>query len=388
MRALIASQVAGGGGAPCAGFQSREEYHGQLAQIALFLDGKSDQLVKQLRQQMLGASQTLEYESAARYRDRLEAIETMAQRQKMQALGKLDQDLFGLARADGQAIVKVFNVREGQLSGSENFELTGLNALQSDADVLNAFVPQYYTSATHIPREVFVPAPLQDAAVVEQWLTERRGSRVSVRIPQRGKQRQLLAQAAANAQETMRSLRIKLDYDAERTASLLQDLQSKLELPAPPDRIECYDISNIQGKHPVGSMVVFEQGRPKPAHYRHFRIKSVMGANDFAMLQEVLRRRFGRYARTEEGVPQEPSFSRIPQLLLIDGLCRSKYVLGFPDELLYRHVLPGAAVSLLVGNLFYSWQALRPSPSSRATYLAPTTAFRSASSARAIAATS
>ena len=305
--------------APCAGFQSREEYHGQLAQIALFLDGKSDQLVKQLRQQMLGASQTLEYESAARYRDRLEAIETMAQRQKMQALGKLDQDLFGLARADGQAIVKVFNVREGQLSGSENFELTGLNALQSDADVLNAFVPQYYTSATHIPREVFVPAPLQDAAVVEQWLTERRGSRVSVRIPQRGKQRQLLAQAAANAQETMRSLRIKLDYDAERTASLLQDLQSKLELPAPPDRIECYDISNIQGKHPVGSMVVFEQGRPKPAHYRHFRIKSVMGANDFAMLQEVLRRRFGRYARSEEGVPPEPSFSRIPQLLLIDG---------------------------------------------------------------------
>ena len=305
--------------APCAGFQTRDQYHGQLDQITLFLDGRSDQLLKQLRRQMQQASDALEYETAARYRDRIEAIETMAQRQKMQALGKLDQDLFGLARADGHAMVKVFNVREGQLAGSENFELTGLNAEQSDADVLNAFVPQYYTSATHIPREVFVPRSLPDGAVMEQWLSERRGSRVSVRVPQRGKQRELLAQAAANADETMRTLRIKLDYDAERTATLLQNLQRELGLPAPPDRIECYDISNIQGKHPVGSMVVFEQGRPKPAHYRHFRIKSVIGANDFAMLQEVLGRRFSRFTRSEEGIPEEPSFSRLPQLLLIDG---------------------------------------------------------------------
>jgi excinuclease ABC subunit C len=305
--------------APCAGFQTREQYHRQLEQIELFLDGKSDQLVRQLRQQMQAASDALEFEAAARYRDRLEAIETMAERQKMQALGKLDQDLFGLARSETQAMVKVFNVREGQLSGSENFELAGLNADQPDADVLNAFVPQYYTNATHIPREVFVPTPLQDAAVLEQWLSERRGSRVGVRVPRRGKQRELLAQAAANAEEAMRSLRIKLDYDAERTASLLADLQRQLELPALPERIECYDISNIQGKHPVGSMVVFDQGRPRPAHYRHFRIKTVSGANDFAMLQEVLRRRFGRYARSEEGDPEEPSFSRRPQLILIDG---------------------------------------------------------------------
>jgi excinuclease ABC subunit C len=153
---------------------------------------------------------------------------------------------------------------------------------------------------------------------MEQWLTERRGSRVEIRVPQRGKQRELLAQAAANAEEAMRTMRIRLDYDAERTASLLHDLQERLELPEVPERIECYDISNIQGKHPVGSMVVFDQGRPKPAHYRHFRIKTVVGANDFAMLQEVLRRRFTR-ARKEEGHPKEPSFSQIPQLVLIDG---------------------------------------------------------------------
>src|SRR5439155_24535568 len=129
----------------------------------------------------------------------------------------------------------------------------------------------------------------------------------------------LLQQAAANAEETMRQMRIRLDYDAERTASLLNDLQARLELPNLPVRIECYDISNIQGKYPVGSMVVFEDGRPKPAHYRHFRIKSVVGANDFAMLQEVLRRRFSRHARSEEGIPQERSFSRLPYRLLIDG---------------------------------------------------------------------
>ncbi len=305
--------------APCAGFQTRDEYHQQLDQIALFLEGKSDDLVKQLKQRMAEASEAMNYEAAARYRDRLQAIETMAQRQKMLALGRFDQDLFGLARMDGQATVTVFSVREGKLSGSENFDLVGLGGEQTEADALNAFVSQYYARATHIPKEVFVPEPLPDSAVIEQWLSERRGSHVSVRVPLRGRLRQLLAQAAANAQEAMRQLRIKLDYDEQRTGALLNDLQRQLRLPAVPNRIECYDISNIQGKHPVGSMVVFEHGRPKPAHYRHFRIKSVVGANDFAMLQEVLRRRLSRYARSEEGIHDEPSFSALPDLLLIDG---------------------------------------------------------------------
>ena len=276
-------------------------------------------MAKRLKQQMQEAADKLEYEAAARYRDRLDAMERMAERQKVLAMGRYDQDLFGLARANGQGSVRVFSVREGRLSGSENFDLVGLDKDQSNADILNAFVSQYYASATHIPKEVFVPEGLPDRELLEQWLTERRGSAVTVRVPQRGKQRELLEQAAANAAETMRQMRIKLDYDAERTASLLNDLQTRLQLPALPVRIECYDISNIQGKFPVGSMVVFEEGRPKPAHYRHFRIKTVQGANDFAMLQEVLRRRFSRHARSEEGTPEEPSFSRLPDLVLIDG---------------------------------------------------------------------
>jgi excinuclease ABC subunit C len=305
--------------APCAGFINREMYHEQLNQVASFLDGRSDQVARRLKQQMQEAADKLEYEAAARYRDRLDAMERMAERQKVLAMGRYDQDLFGLARTDGQGSVRVFSVREGRLSGSENFDLVGLGHDQTDADVINAFVSQYYSNATHIPKEIFVPQALPDRELIEQWLTERRGSHVSVRVPQRGKQRELLEQAAANAAETMRQLRIKLDYDAERTASLLNDLQARLALPALPVRIECYDISNIQGKYPVGSMVVFEEGRPKPAHYRHFRIKTVQGANDFAMLQEVLRRRFSRHARSEEGIPEEPSFSRLPDLLLIDG---------------------------------------------------------------------
>src|SRR5919201_1847498 len=305
--------------APCAGFINRDDYHEQLNQVANFLDGRSDDVVKRLKQQMQEAADKLEYEAAARYRDRLEAMERMAERQKVLAMSRYDQDLFGLARADGQGSVRVFSVREGRLSGSENFDLVGLGKDQSNADVLNAFVSQYYANATHIPKEVFVPEVLPDRALIEQWLSERRGSQVSVKVPQRGKQRELLQQAAANAEETMRQMRIRLDYDADRTASLLNALQTRMTLPALPVRIECYDISNIQGKYPVGSMVVFEDGRPKPAHYRHFRIKSVQGANDFAMLQEVLRRRFGRLARSEEGIPEEPSFSRLPDLVLIDG---------------------------------------------------------------------
>ncbi|HEY4844054.1 MAG TPA: excinuclease ABC subunit UvrC [Candidatus Dormibacteraeota bacterium] len=305
--------------APCAGFINREDYHEQLNQVASFLDGRSDHVAKRLKQQMKEAADKLEYEAAARYRDRLDAMERMAERQKVLAMGRYDQDLFGLARADGQGSVRVFSVREGRLSGSENFDLVGLDKDQSNADILNAFVSQYYANATHIPKEVFVPEALPDRDLIEQWLTERRGSAVAIHVPQRGKQRELLEQAAANAAETMRQMRIKLDYDAERTASLLNDLQARLSLPTLPVRIECYDISNIQGKYPVGSMVVFEEGRPKPAHYRHFRIKTVQGANDFAMLQEVLRRRFSRHARSEEGTPEEPSFSRLPDLVLIDG---------------------------------------------------------------------
>src|SRR5216683_999105 len=209
--------------APCAGFQTRDEYHQQLDQIALFLEGKSDDLVTQLKQQMTDASDATKFEAAARIRDRLQAIETMAQRQRMLALGQFDQDLFGLARADGQAMVTVFSVREGKLSGSENFELVGLGGEQTEAEAMNAFVSQYYASATHIPKEVFVPASLPDGAVIEQWLSERRGSHVNVRVPQRGRHRELLAQAAANAQEAMRQLRIKLDYD-EQSFSAIPDL--------------------------------------------------------------------------------------------------------------------------------------------------------------------
>jgi excinuclease ABC subunit C len=143
--------------APCAGFIAKDQYHEQLGQVSMFLDGRSDHVLKRLKEQMAKSADALDYESAARYRDRLQAMQTMTERQKMQALGRLDQDLFGLARSDGQGCVQVFAVREGKLSGSENFDLVGLDKEQSNADVLNAFVSQYYASATHIPKDIFVP---------------------------------------------------------------------------------------------------------------------------------------------------------------------------------------------------------------------------------------
>src|SRR5207245_10501615 len=194
--------------------------------------------------QMQEAAEALKYAAAAGYGDRLEAIATMSQRQKMLALGRLDPDLLGLARSNGRGSVTVFTVREGKLSGSENFELAGLSPEQALADVLNAFVSQYYASATHIPREVFVPDRLPDTEVIEQWLSERRGSRGSLRVPQRGKQRELLAQVAANAAESMRQLRIKLDYDEQRTGALLKDLERQLNLPAVPIPTRWYATSH------------------------------------------------------------------------------------------------------------------------------------------------
>src|SRR2546430_544640 len=290
--------------APCAGFINREDYHEQLNQVASFLDGRSDHVARRLKQQMREAADKLDYEAAGRYRDRLTAMERMAERQKVLAMSRYDQDLFGLARADGQGSVRAFSLREGRLSGSENFDLVGLGEHQSDADILNAFVSQYYANATHIPKEVFVPEALPDRELIEQWLSERRGSNVSVHVPQRGKQRELLQQAAANAQETMRQLRVKLDYDAERTASLLNDLQARLALKTLPVRLERHHTSNSLPTDPVCAMVVFMEIGPNPPHYRHFRIKTVQGANDFAMLQEVLRRRFSRHAQSEEGIPE------------------------------------------------------------------------------------
>jgi len=307
--------------APCAGHISAADYRGLLDQVALFLEGRSEALTERLKQQMEAAAGALQYEAAARYRDRLHALEDVIERQKMLTRARADQDWVGIARADGQAVVQVFQVREGKLVGTEQIQLEGTGG-SGDSEVLSSFLTQFYGSATHVPKEIFLPQGLPDQQVIEEWLTERRGAGVAVRVPQRGENRALVELVERNASEALRQLKIKWDFDANRTEAVLADLAEQLQLPGPPRRIECYDISNLQAQAPVGSMVVFEDGRPRTAHYRHFKIRSVRGANDYAMLQETLRRRFARHlkARVEGQAPDpEDSFAVLPDLLLIDG---------------------------------------------------------------------
>jgi len=231
-----------------------------------------------------------------------------------------EQDVIGLAQSSAGTVVAVLTVRGGKVLGSESFELEGAGD-QSSVEVLNGFVGQFYADATSYPREILVPAEIPDGEVVAGWLSERRGTRVTVSVPLRGARVRLVEMAAAHAIEALRQATVKRDYDGDRAERLLADLQEALGMDRPPRRVECYDISNLMGTDPVGSMVVFEDGRPTPAHYRRFHIRSVGGANDFAMLQEMLRRRFGRLVRLREegGAETDNSFASLPDLVIIDG---------------------------------------------------------------------
>ena len=307
---------------PCEGRISREEYHRRIQEVGLFMEGRSDVLTKQLRSQMTAAAGALDFENAARYRDRLAAIEKIADRQKVLTRSRDDQDLIAYARSGPDVYVEVAYVRQGKMVGHDGHAVEGtLDA--PEAELLRGFVLQYYASATHVPRSILLPGPIAEPELVTQYLAGRRGGPVQLEVPLRGRKRALVRQLADTATEELTQLRIQVDYDRSRTEPMLTALAEALDLPAPPRRIECYDISNIQGDSAVGSMVVFEDGRPRSEHYRHFRIRAVQGPNDFAMLQEVLRRRFGRLEqalrREDSDEVADRSFSSLPDLILIDG---------------------------------------------------------------------
>ena len=308
---------------PCEGLIGTQDYHQNLEQIGVFMEGRPEDLLRTIRREMLQASDALEFERAARLRDRATALESVAQRQSVLSQSR-DQDVLGLARSAGAAMVAVLTVRNGQVVGSETFELEGPAEMEA-AEIVNGFAGQFYGDATSYPREVLVPEPIADEGPLAAWMSSRRAARVRIHVPQRGSGVRLLEMAPKNAEEALTQATIKKDYDSERSEKLLADLQEALGLDRIPRRIECYDISNLMGTDPVGSMVVFEDGRPRPAHYRRFHIKGVKGANDFAMLQEMLRRRFVRLAaaRDDSGVPthkhDDDSFESLPDLVIVDG---------------------------------------------------------------------
>ena len=320
--------------APCVGYISRADYRTQIEQIELFLEGRQEAVARELSKQMRAASEATEYERAAALRDKVRAIERTMESQKMAAHSTTEEDVLGLARQDTQAAVQLFAVRGGKMVGRDVFLLDAPRE-SDDATVLAGFVQQYYSRATSIPPVVLLPALPDDAADLEGMLTGRRGAAARLRVPQRGEKRELLELASRNATETLAREHARWLADQGKTLAALEELAEALGLAAAPLRIECYDISNLQGAQSVGSMVVFEDGRPRTGEYRRFRIKTVQGPNDYASHQEVLRRRFKRAKSGEEGSEEELRW-RLPDLVVIDGgkgqLSAAKEVL---DELGY-----------------------------------------------------
>jgi excinuclease ABC subunit C len=317
---------------PCIGKATPEEYRLVIDGVIRFLEGKQEKVVADLRGRMTMAAEALQFERAAAYRDQLQAIERVMAKQKVLSSRLVDQDVIALARADGDACVEVFFIRSGKLTGREHFALEGTQGSE-DKEVLRSFVQQFYDSAPQVPPEIILPADLDGMRVIEEWLHSKRGTKVSFTVPRRGAKRELVQMATENAAQALAQFRAQWLADAQKTGSALVELQEYLNLPAMPLRIECYDISNIQGTSAVGSMVVFEKGVPKNSDYRRFQIKTVAGANDYAMLQEVLRRRFKRQAQVavsprssvpiprskgDEAAPVD-TWAILPDLLIVDG---------------------------------------------------------------------
>jgi len=298
--------------APCIGVVSREEYAEVIKQVILFLEGKQERVAQQLESRMNKAAEALDFETAARLRDQLQAIDRVVEGQRIATTVKGEQDVIAFAQDRDQAYVQVFFIRGGKLIGRESFLLQGTR-YEEPVQVMTSFIKQFYASSPHIPPLLLLQHPVEDMATIQSWLQGKRGGKVSIQVPRRGNKKQLLDIVAENAAQGLEQLRIKQLASPTALSTALDEIKRELALPRLPSRIEGYDISDIQGTAAVGSMVVFDKGKPKPAHYRRFKIKTVSATNDYAMLQEVLRRRFKRAADASD------TWAILPDLVLIDG---------------------------------------------------------------------
>lgn len=336
---------------PCIGAISQEEYRASIWQICLFLEGKTEEILAQLQTDMKQASDRLDFEEAAVIRDRIAAIERVVARQRVVMRARADEDVIAFAREDGDTCVQVFFVRNGKLIGRESFLLDGVERDEDASQIIASFVKQFYDEAAYIPPKIMVSQNLDERLVVESWLRGKRGGKVVVRVPRKGEQKALAEMAAQNAAETLAHLRAQWKTDEAKIAAALAELQEALGLPEPPTRIECYDISNIQGTAATGSMAVFVKGRPRKSDYRRFRIRTVEGPDDFAMMDEVLRRRLSRLKAAQREEPPRPgmkaqasSFALKPDLILVDG---GKGQLSVAQKALDESGVEGIAVAAL-----------------------------------------
>lgn len=308
--------------APCVRYTTREEYRAVIDGVVLFLQGKHGEVLAELNSQMAEAAEHLDFEKAAQIRDQIGAIERISERQKVTSINGADQDIVAIASDGPDACAAVFHVREGKVIGQDSYFLTGAGveavAPEDESDLresVSSFVQQYYERAAHIPRDVVLSHLPEDGDVLGEWLSTLRGRKVTITVPQRGEKRRLVEMVLDNAREAIAAQRLRWMNDAQKTTSALKELQEALGLPTLPSRIECYDISNIQGTNAVGSMVVFEHGKPRNSEYRRFKIKTVDGPNDFASMAEMIARRFKRLGDAS----QDASFGAVPDLIIIDG---------------------------------------------------------------------
>jgi excinuclease ABC subunit C len=331
---------------PCVpGLVSPEEYRATIEAVCRFLEGKTEQVVRDLRRAMEAASEDLNFERAAALRDRIVAIEKISQRQQVLRSVDEDQDVIAFAREDGSAVVQVLFVRGGKLVNAEPFTLQGAED-ESDQALLASFITQFYDHAPNVPPTLLLADHVEEPLMIAAWLEKKAGQRIELSVPRRGEKRQLVELATNNARQKLEELRQQWLNSEQRAVAALSELRDLLELAGLPQRIECYDVSNTQGQQSVASMVVFERGEAKPAAYRRFKIKTVEGANDVASLSEVLTRRFKRAAEAlaseEQPAGPEPGeaappeadgseqaaaerqqarekWAELPDLLLVDG---------------------------------------------------------------------
>jgi len=281
---------------PCIQAIERAQYRATIDRIVDFLEGRQEGIAAELRAEMQAHSDGLRFEQAAAARDKLRAVERTIEQQKVAAFSRAEQDVVGMAREEGEACLQLFVIRNGKMIGREHFIVEGARGV-SDGEVLTSFLQQYYAASERPPREVHLPVTPADAEGLTAFLADRRGSTVTLRVPERGEKRRMVELASQNAVEALSRERAEWLADAGKRDAALEELAAALELRQAPERIECYDMSNISGTSAVGSMVVFVNGRPEPREYRRFRIRSGDTPDDFRMMAEVLRRRFSRAAR-------------------------------------------------------------------------------------------
>ncbi|HNT54884.1 MAG TPA: excinuclease ABC subunit UvrC, partial [Anaerolineaceae bacterium] len=267
---------------PCIGVVDQAGYRAMIEDLCQFLEGRTEAVVERLQLQMEKAAEELRFERAAALRDQIAAIDRVVEKQKVVSSEKIDSDVIAMARSEGEACVQIFFIRSGKLIGREYFILEGA-AEAADSEVIGQFIKQFYAEAATVPCQVMLPNEIEEARIIEQWLSSRPNcNKVEISVPRQGPAQELMEMAAENATETLRALRQQWEADTNRQTEALAELQQALHLPEPPNRIECYDISNTQGTASVGSMVVFEQGVPAKGMYRRFNIQTVQGPDDFA----------------------------------------------------------------------------------------------------------